>query len=103
MLHFHKKDSFSDTLGFVPVNRFRPTGSNRTKTATAGTNVSEDHESRRTGAPAFAHIRAVAAFANRMEFVCINQVTDVFITLPDRQLHSEPVRLLYPGRLLVHI
>ena len=76
MFHFHQMDGFGNALRFIPINSFRPAGCHCAKAATACANISQDHKSCRACAPAFAHVRAVAAFANGVQFMRINQVRE---------------------------
>src|SRR5690554_4920275 len=92
-------DSFRYTLRLIPVNRFGPAGSYRTKTVTAGADISQYHKSGCTFSPAFTHIRTIAAFTNSMQLMCINQIAHMLILLANRQFYPKPVWLL---RFLFH-
>ena len=94
MFHFHQVDGFGYPLGFVPIHWFRTSCRYRTKAATAGAHIAQDHKGGRAFAPAFTHIRAVAAFADGMELMRIDEAAHILITLSYRQLYAQPVRLL---------
>jgi hypothetical protein len=94
MFHFHQEDGFGHTLGFIPIYGFGSAGSYGTKATATRTYISEDHECGCSRAPAFAHIGAIATFANGVELMGINKVADIFIAFPYGQLYPKPVWLL---------
>jgi hypothetical protein len=98
MFYFHEVKGFGHALGLVPVHGFGPAGSYGAKTAAAGAYISKDHESGRTGSPAFAHVGAIAAFTNGMKFMGVYQVPHLPVILSDGQFHSEPVGLFHSLR-----
>ncbi len=79
---------FGDALWLIPIDRIGAPRGYRAETAAAGADVPQDHERRRACPPAFAHIRAVAAFANGMEFMRVNQTTHMLITFADGEFNA---------------
>src|SRR5690606_30665568 len=68
-------------------------GSYGTKTTGAGADIAEYHKRSSAGTPAFSHIRAVAAFADRMQLVGIHHLAYVPVTFTGWQPYAQPVRL----------
>jgi hypothetical protein len=81
-------DGFGHALRLIPVYRFGASGGNRTETAAAGADIAKDHKGGSAFAPTFAHIRAVAAFADRMELMSIYETADMLIIFADRKFDS---------------
>ncbi len=78
-----------------------PPGLDRTETARARADVAENHERRRPGIPAFAHVRTPRLFAHRVQAVMVNQPLQPGIVLTGRYPHLQPLRPLPPHRLLL--
>src|SRR5579871_233345 len=96
-------DSFGNTLWLVPINSFRPAGCYCTKAATARADVPKDHKCCCAFAPAFAHVRAVATFANGVKFMFVNKAADMFVIFANRQFHTKPVWLLHSCLVFVDV
>ena len=80
----HEVDGFGYALGLIPVDGLRAAGSDGAETAAAGTDIPKDHKGCRSFPPAFAHIGAIAAFADGMEFMGIHEAPDMLIIFSDR-------------------
>src|SRR5690348_15124003 len=95
MLHSHFFYGISYALRFIQIIFSWATGSNCTKRATPRAYVSKDHERGRARTPTLSHVWAVAAFANGVKFIFINQFSNLRILRPNRQLHPEPLRFAF--------
>src|SRR4249919_2234325 len=85
------------TLWFVPIKRLRTTCSHGTEATASCADISQDHECGSACAPAFAHIRAVTAFANSVKLMRIDKAPDMFIFFANGKLYTKPIWLLLPG------
>src|SRR5438128_1311981 len=94
MLHLHQVNGFSNSLWLIPVNSLRTTSGYRTKTAAAGTYISQYHKGGRAGTPALSHIRTVTTFTNSMKLMRVYQVANIFIALSYGKLYPQPVWLI---------
>src|SRR5258706_9642307 len=97
MLYTHQFYRLSHTSGFVQVIFRWATSSHGTERATPRADISEDHEGGSACAPAFAHVRAIAALANSMQFIFVNQFTHLGIFGANGQLHPQPIWLAFFG------
>jgi|SRR5688572_20626240 len=88
-------DGFSYSLRLIPIHFPRSSRSHRTKATAPRTDISEYHESSRTGTPTFTHIGTIATLANCMKLVRIYQSADMFVILTNRKFYPEPVRFFY--------
>jgi hypothetical protein len=88
VFNFHEVNSFGYALGLIPVNRFGAPGGDGAEATATGADIAEDHKGGGTFSPTFAHIGAVAAFADGMEFMRIYETTDMFIVFADRELDT---------------
>jgi hypothetical protein len=80
MFYLHQENSFGNTLWFVPVNWQWFPGSNSTKSAASGADISQDHKSGCSRAPALTHIWTVATLADCMKFMLVYQAPDLLKT-----------------------
>ncbi len=78
-------------LRLVRFQRQRPRRLHRAKAAGPRAMIARDHERRRPLAPAFPMVRALGAFANRMELQLIQQRTSVRKTVGGRQARAQPL------------
>src|SRR5690349_6071340 len=93
MLDTHESDGLSNTPRLVGVIFRGTTRRYGAESATACAHIPENHERCRTCTPAFAHVRAIPAFADGVKLVRINQPPDFGIFRPYRQLDTQPFRL----------
>jgi hypothetical protein len=96
VLHAHQLHRFGHAHGLFPVDLRGTAGSDGAETAGAGADIAEDHERSGAGSPAFAHVRAVAAFADRVQLVFIDEPADVKVIFTGGQFHAQPVGFLHP-------
>src|SRR5678816_2720238 len=89
-------NGFSHTLRFIPINGLRTACSHCTEATTSCTDISKYHEGSGACSPAFAHIGAVAAFANGMKFMCIDKASYLFIFFANGKLYTKPIWFLLP-------
>ena len=73
----HQTDTLGQLGGFRRIGRQRTARSCGAKTAAPCTDIPEDHESRRTAAPAFGFVRTHSAAANRMQRVLFDDVLHI--------------------------
>ena len=99
MLDFHQEDRFRDTAWLVFIIFIGTPRLHGTEGARTRTHIAKDHEGSRAGAPAFAHVGAIAALADGVEVVGIDEMADLFVLFTDRQLYAKPVRFAGAGRL----
>ena len=97
MFHFHQMNGLRYALWLIPIYRQRSACCNGTKSAAACANITENHEGCRTGSPAFAHIRAIATFTNRVEFVGVDQPTNVLVIFANGKFDTKPIRFFRTG------
>ena len=86
--------------GFGHAQRFEPvdlsariTGLDVAETAAARAEIAQDHDRRRSRAPAFRHIRTGRLFADRMQRERIDPRLDALVLRPARQRNPQPRRL----------
>src|SRR6516164_1208181 len=91
MLHLHQVDGFGYALRFIPIYGFRSSRRYRTKSAATRAYISQDHESRCSFAPAFAHIGAIAALTNGMKLMLVYQAAYMLVVFTNGKLYPEPV------------
>jgi hypothetical protein len=92
MLHSHSFHRLSQPVGFLPVDRQRYSGGNRTEFAVACTDIAEDHKGRSAMIPAFANVGTIPAGTDCMQVLPHYQVFNAGIVLTIRTLHFHPVR-----------
>jgi hypothetical protein len=91
MLNIHQLNRVGHTGGFVPVCRQRAACSHGAKLARAGANVAQYHKRCGTCAPALAHVWAVAALANGVQLIVIDNLSYFSITFTNWKFHSQPI------------
>src|SRR5690606_18620472 len=90
------------------IDSFRPARGHGTESARPRADVAEDHERGGARAPAFAHVGAVAALADRVQLVLAHDLAHLAIVLAGGQFHPQPLRpplsllLLRCGDRLAH-
>ena len=87
---FHPGDGFGHPCGFAEVDLGRPAGFDRAEAAGAGADIPEDHDGGGAARPAFPHVRALGALADRVQLVVVDQVAHLGIFGAGRQFGSEP-------------
>src|SRR5690606_29823749 len=91
MLYAHELHRGCHALRLVVIHGQRPSGRHRTERTGAGADIAQDHERSRAGAPAFAHVRTISAFTDRMKLVIINKGAYVCVFFASRQFYTEPI------------
>jgi len=79
-------------FGFIPGNAFRFSGLYAAKTTGPGTDIAQDHECGRSLSPAFTHIGATATGTDRIQFIFVDQASQLGVILPDGQFYPQPFR-----------
>ena len=92
MLQVHLGDGLGDARRFAEVEFGRTSRLNGAKAAGAGANIAQNHHGCRPARPAFTHIRALCAFADRVQVMVIHDAADFFVFGAGRQLGSQPIR-----------
>jgi len=81
VLQAHGFHGFTDSSGFIEIERRRAAGGDVAEAAASGADVAEDHEGGRSGMPAFAHVGAFGGLADGVEFLFVDQVQEPGIAL----------------------
>jgi hypothetical protein len=79
----------------IPIDWFRFSRSDITEFAGTCANISKDHESSSTPAPAFNHVWAIAALADSMQSMPANNISYILIFAAGREANFKPIRLSF--------
>ena len=91
----HQLDRARHALRLLPIHSIRPTGLYSAKATTAGADIPQDHEGRRTRAPALSHIWATPALTDRVQFIVVHELAHRTEVFSRWQLHSQPFGLSF--------
>ncbi len=91
MFHFHQVNGFRHSLWFIPIQFFGFASCYSAETTASCAGVAQYHECRSAFAPALTHIGTIAAFANGMKLMIINDLPDLFKILADGKFYPKPV------------
>ena len=82
VLQPHRRDGFSDAHRLVQIQRRRSSRRDVAEAARAGADVAQDHQCRRPGGPALAHVGASRRLADGVEPLVVHQVQELQISPP---------------------
>ena len=94
-------DGFGDAPRLVVIDRQRAAFLHGAETAAARADVAEDHERGGAPVPAFAHVRAGGALADRMQIQVCDELFQFAIILAHGSGRAKPFRPL--GRLRANV
>jgi hypothetical protein len=89
----HKRNGFRNASRLTEIEAGRPAGCDGAEPAGAGTRVPEDHERRRSRAPAFADVRATGFLADGVQRLTAHQMLQAEISFASWQAYFKPIRL----------
>ena len=93
MLHAHELHSICNSSRLFPIQTIVWTaGLDSAEPARPCADIPEDHKRRRSGMPALPHIRASRFFAHRVKPMAIDDILQLRVLCPTRNLGLEPLR-----------
>ncbi len=98
MLQSQGCDGFSYAARLIKIERLRTALGDGAETAAAGADVAEQHEGGGLVVPAFADVRALGGFANRVQSEATCQLFELVKVLTSRGFGPQPGRLGLPHR-----
>lgn len=96
MFHTHQFHGLRHTSGFEGVCLKGFSRGHIAKPTTAGANVAQNHEGRRSFSPALSHVRAMSTLANGVQFVLVHQGPNLSVAFACWQLNPQPFGLGHP-------